>query len=106
MRDMVRSMRPAGGGKPYAVRFETLPGQQAQVDFVQFQVRFAVTPDRVQVVWLFSLVLGFSRLIWGVRAASDDAERAGLPSSCVRGDRWRAARDPLRSHENGSDRRG
>lgn len=65
MRDMVRSMRPAGGGKPYAVRFETLPGQQAQVDFVQFQVRFAVTPDRVQVVWLFSLVLGFSRLIWG-----------------------------------------
>jgi hypothetical protein len=28
-------------------------------------MRFADTPDRVQVVWLFSLVLGFSRLIWG-----------------------------------------
>lgn len=58
-------MRPAGGGKPFAVRFETPPGQQAQVDFAQFQVRFATAPDGVQVVWLFSMVLGFSRLISG-----------------------------------------
>ena len=65
VRDTVRSMRPAGGGKPYAVRFETPPGHQAQVDFAQFRVRFADAPDRVQVVWLFSLVLGFSRLICG-----------------------------------------
>lgn len=65
VRDTVRSMRPAGGGKPYAVRFETPPGHQAQVDFAQFRVRFADAPDRVQVVWLFSIVLGFSRLIWG-----------------------------------------
>ena len=27
VRDTVRSMRPAGGGSPYAVRFETPPGQ-------------------------------------------------------------------------------
>jgi transposase len=65
VRDTVRSMRRAGGGKPYAVRFETPPGHQAQVDFAQFRVRFADAPDRVQVVWLFSMVLGFSRLIWG-----------------------------------------
>lgn len=65
VRDMVRTMRPAGGGKPYAVRFETPAGQQAQVDFAQFRVRFADAPDRVQIVWLFSMVLGFSRLIWG-----------------------------------------
>ncbi len=65
MRDTVRSLRPAGGGKPYAVRFETPPGQQAQVDLAQFRVRFVDAPDRVQVVWLFSMVQGFSRLIWG-----------------------------------------
>ena len=28
--DMVRSMRPAGGGKPYAVRFETPPAEAEQ----------------------------------------------------------------------------
>ncbi|WP_183629524.1 IS21 family transposase, partial [Novosphingobium sediminicola] len=65
VRDEVRTMRPAGGGKPYAVRFETPPGQQAQVDFAQFRVRFANAPDHVQIVWLFSMVLGFSRLLWG-----------------------------------------
>ena len=65
MRDTVRVMRPAGGGSPYAVRFETPPGQQAQVDFAQFRVRFTSAPDSVQIVWLFSMVLGFSRLIWG-----------------------------------------
>ena len=65
VRDTVRVMRPAGGGSPYAVRFETPPGQQAQVDFAQFRVRFTSAPDSVQIVWLFSMVLGFSRLIWG-----------------------------------------
>jgi len=65
VRDAVRDLRPAGGGKPYAVRFETPPGRQAQVDFAQFQVRFSSAPDTVQIVWLFSMVLGFSRLIWG-----------------------------------------
>jgi len=61
----VRAMRPAGGGTPFAVRFETPPGQQAQVDFAQFRVRFTSAPDSVQIVWLFSMVLGCSRLIWG-----------------------------------------
>jgi transposase len=65
VRDTVRALRPAGGGSPFAVRFETPPGQQAQVDFAQFRVRFTSAPDSVQIVWLFSMVLGFSRLIWG-----------------------------------------
>ena len=65
VRDTVRGLRPAGGGSPFAVRFETLPGQQAQVDFAQFRVRFTSAPDSIQIVWLFSMVLGFSRLIWG-----------------------------------------
>lgn len=65
VRDTVRVLRPAGGGSPFAVRFETPPGQQAQVDFAQFRVRFTSAPDSVQIVWLFSMVLGFSRLIWG-----------------------------------------
>lgn len=65
VRDEVRALRPAGGGKGYAVRFETLPGEQAQVDFAQFRVSFTEEPDVVHIVWLFSIVLGYSRLIWG-----------------------------------------
>jgi len=65
LRDVVRELRPPGGGRPFAVRFETAPGHQAQVDFAQFQVCFSDKPDTVQIVWLFSMVLGYSRLIWG-----------------------------------------
>jgi transposase len=64
VRDVVRELRPPGSGRGFAVRFETPPGHQAQVDFAQFQVRFSDQPDKVQIVWLFSMVLGFSRLIW------------------------------------------
>ena len=64
VRDEVRALRPAGGGRGFAVRFETLPGEQAQVDFAQFRVRFTDEPDVVHIVWLFSMVLGYLRLIW------------------------------------------
>jgi len=64
VRDTVRALRPAGGGSPFAVCFETPPEQQAQVDFAQFRVRFTSAPDSVQIVWLFSMAPGFSRLIW------------------------------------------
>jgi len=41
------------------VRFETMPGQQAQVDFADFQV---LNPDgQVQTLYLFVMVLGYSR---------------------------------------------
>lgn len=65
VRDEVRALRPAGGGKGFAVRFETAPGEQAQVDFAQFRVTFTSDPGAVHIVWLFSIVLGYSRLIWG-----------------------------------------
>ena len=48
----------------FEVRFETPPGDQAQVDFAQFQVAFTDEPAVTRIVWLFSLVLGYSRLIW------------------------------------------
>ena len=60
-----RAPRPAAAGSPaFEVRFETPPGDQAQVDFAQFQVVFADEPGVTRIVWLFSLVLGYSRLLW------------------------------------------
>lgn len=47
------------------VRFETPPGLQAQVDLARFEVEFADEPGAKRIVWLFSLVLGHSRLMWG-----------------------------------------
>jgi hypothetical protein len=56
------------------VRFETPPGDQAQVDFAQFEVIFADEPGVVRKVWLFSLVLGYSRLIWARFVAHQDLQ--------------------------------
>jgi transposase len=61
--DFLREVRPRLA-PPFEVRFETPPGEQAQVDFAQFEVVFADEPGVVRKVWLFSLVLGYSRLIW------------------------------------------
>jgi transposase len=61
--DVLREIRPAPSS-PFEVRFETAPGVQAQVDFAQFQVVFTDEPTTPRIVWLFSLVLGYSRLIW------------------------------------------
>lgn len=63
VRDFIRTARPAPA-PVYEVRFETPPGKQAQVDFAQFRVRFTDEPSTERIVWLFSLVLGHSRLIW------------------------------------------
>jgi hypothetical protein len=46
-------------------RFETPAGKQAQVDFAEFQVEFTCEPGVVRKVWLFSMVLGHSRWLWG-----------------------------------------
>ena len=48
----------------FEVRFETPPGLQAQVDLARFEVSFTDEPGSRSIVWLFSLVLGHSRLIW------------------------------------------
>jgi transposase len=61
--DFLRTVRPAA--EPlFERRFETPPGRQAQVDFAFFKVAFTDTPGTERVVWLFSLVLGHSRLMW------------------------------------------
>lgn len=57
VRDEVRALRPAGGGKSFAVRFETLPGEQAQVDFAQFRVSFTAEPGVVLLSGCFRLCL-------------------------------------------------
>ena len=62
--DLLRAIRPIMP-PPFEVRFETPAGQQAQVDFAQFQTEFTEEPGVVRIVWLFSLVLGHSRLLWG-----------------------------------------
>lgn len=46
-------------------RFETAAGQQAQVDFARFTTRFRSEPELERVVWLFLLVLGYSRYMVG-----------------------------------------
>ena len=61
--DFLRDVRPARVPQ-FEVRFETAPGEQAQVDFAQFNVVFTDEPERPRIVWLFSMVLGFSRMIW------------------------------------------
>ena len=60
----VQEIRP-DPGRRFEVRFETPPGEQAQVDLARFEVVFSDQPGVTRIVWLFSMVLGFSRLIWG-----------------------------------------
>ncbi len=62
--DLLRQIRPASM-LPFEVRFETQPGRQAQVDFAHFRTVFTDKPDVERVIWLFSLVLGHSRMLWG-----------------------------------------
>src|ERR1700756_3213008 len=59
----VRDIRPEPIA-PFEVRFETPPGEQAQVDLARFEVEFTDEPGVTRIVWLFSMVLGYSRLIW------------------------------------------
>jgi transposase len=60
----VRSIRPVEAA-PFEVRFETPPGRQAQVDFAHFRTVFTDEPGTERIVWLFSMVLGHSRMLWG-----------------------------------------
>jgi len=59
----VRNIRPDPVA-PFEVRFETPPGEQAQVDLARFEVEFTDEPGVTRIVWLFFMVLGYSRLIW------------------------------------------
>jgi transposase len=64
VKDFLRSVRPTAPAG-FEVRFETPPGRQAQVDFAHFRTVFTDEPSTERVVWLFSLVLGHSRMLWG-----------------------------------------
>lgn len=55
-------------------RFETPPGKQAQVDFAEFAVTFTDEPAVARKVWLFSMVLGHSRWLWGRFVASQNLQ--------------------------------
>jgi transposase len=59
----VRDIRPAPIA-PFEVCFETAAGEQAQVDLARFEIVFTDEPGAKRIVWLFSMVLGYSRLIW------------------------------------------
>ena len=62
--DFLRDVRPPK--RPtFERRFETPPGKQAQADFAEFAVDFTDEPGVTRKVWLFSMVLGHSRWLWG-----------------------------------------
>lgn len=62
--EYVREMRPLAE-VDYEIRFETPPGHQAQVDFAHFEVEFLAEPGIRRRLYLFAMVLGHSRYLWG-----------------------------------------
>jgi transposase len=70
--EFLRGIRPPAEPAPFERRFETPPGRQAQVDFAYFKVAFEDEPGAERVVWLFSLVLGHSRMMWARFVAQQD----------------------------------
>ena len=71
--DFLREVRPAAP-KPFERRFETPPGRQAQMDFAEFAVEFTDEPGVVRKVWLFTMILGHSRWLWGRFVASQNLQ--------------------------------
>jgi hypothetical protein len=62
--EYLRLIRPTAP-RQFERRFETPAGQQTQEDFAEFQVAFTSEPGITRKVWLFSMVLGHSRWLWG-----------------------------------------
>jgi hypothetical protein len=73
-----KKFSPDNGPKPCEMWFETQPGVQVQVDFARFVVEFTDDPGTSRIVWLFSLVLGHSRLSLGNATLERFVERAVL----------------------------
>ena len=71
--DFLRLVRPPQR-RVFERRFETPAGRQAQVDFAQFRVAFADEPGITRIVWLFTMVLGHSRWLWGRFCATQDLQ--------------------------------
>ena len=73
LKDFLRTVR----SKPevqFERRFETPPGKQAQVDFAFFKTVFTDQPEVERIVWLFSIVLGHSRMMWARFVARQDLQ--------------------------------
>lgn len=64
LHDFLRKVRPTPPPS-FEIRFETPAGRQAQVDFAEFRVEFDSEPGTARKVWLFAMVLGHSRYLWG-----------------------------------------
>lgn len=71
--DFLREARPLRP-KAFEQRFETAPGRQGQVDFAQFKTAFTDEPGVERVLWLFTMVLGHSRWLWGRFCAAQDLQ--------------------------------
>lgn len=70
-----RAVRQIKGSKQQLayIRYETMPGEQAQVDFAEFQVEL---PDgQIKKYYLFAMILGYSRKLFGCLL-----ERCDLPN--------------------------
>jgi transposase len=64
VKDALRELRPPRETH-FEHRFETAAGEQAQVDFASFKAVFTDSPLEIVTVWLFTMVLGHSRYLWG-----------------------------------------
>ena len=73
VKDFLRTIRPKAL-QAFERRFETPPGKQAQVDFAFFRTVFTDQPGAERIVWLFSMVLGHSRMMWGRFVAHQDLQ--------------------------------
>ena len=62
--DYLRKVRPRPEVE-FEVRFKTPAGDQAQADFANFAVRFKDQPDQPRRIYLFTMLLGHSRYVWG-----------------------------------------
>lgn len=73
VRTYLRGIRPPARTQ-FERRFETPAGKQAQMDFAEFKVGFTDEANVTRKVWLFSLVLGHSRWLWGRFVASQNLQ--------------------------------
>jgi transposase len=74
VKNFLRTIRPKAL-QAFERRFETPPGKEAQVDFAYFRTVFTDELGAERIVWLFSLVLGHSRIMWGRFVAHQDLQR-------------------------------
>src|SRR5437764_1641992 len=92
--DFLREVRPSPV-PPFEVRFETPPGEQAQVDFAQFQVVFTDEPSVMRIVWLFSLARLQPADLGALCRSPGSADHVALSHGRLRGLGRGAAPGPL-----------